>query len=289
MSQAENRVLVGNPPDPPPNGSGQRGPTTADAPRRSLVKRMLWRDTAEGREPLSALTATLGVAATLIVAVFAALGVSGDLLARMVRNDPTGSRNVLVLAIVAVVGMAVVTAVQHLPNALVVAPVLLLGYALVQAADVATASQDSRDQPAVSLSLARPASGGLAVTAKATGSGLRAKDLLFLRVTTLAGLANPGELRQATEVECRRREMHASDAARARVLLWTETGPQGTGESTTEQSVPVPAEAQYLCAWAVIVRPSDGGTATAPQNVAVLDVRGLAVSPATPTASASPD
>jgi hypothetical protein len=295
MSQGE-ETLVFTAQSGPPNGAGER--TVPAAPpeaggnggggsrKHPFWKRWFRADPAQGKESLAGLGAVLGVAATLIAGVFAALGVSGNLLARMVRNNPGASRNVLIAAIVAVVLIAVVTAVRQIPNAWIVVPIAGLGLALGFAADVAADSQGSRDQPAVSLSLGRLESGGLEVTAKATGSGLRPYERMLLRLTTIAGLGSPGELRQASDAECRRMQMHASDPARARVLLWTETGPNETGGSAVEQKAPVPAEAQYLCAWVVVAPRFDRDgilTPATPQNIALVDVRGLGGTASTPS------
>jgi hypothetical protein len=66
------------------------------------------------------------------------------------------------------------------------------------------------------------------------------------------------ELRMVTNVECKRPELHPRDSKTARLLSWTETGPNLSGEAATEQSMPIPDNAKYVCAWAILSeRPED--------------------------------
>src|SRR6266545_5672653 len=81
----------------------------------------------------TSLGAVLGIATTTVAAVFAALGVSGNLLARMVRNDPDSIRWILFFAIIAVLVAAIVTATP-IPNWWIVVPVIGLGIVLIFAA-----------------------------------------------------------------------------------------------------------------------------------------------------------
>jgi hypothetical protein len=239
-----------------------------------------------GKTDFSGLGATLGIAATLIVAVFAALGVSGNLLARMVRNDPQASKNILWLAIAMVVFAGVITALSTRANSWLAAPVFGLGVALVLAANAAAVSQEKRENPSISLSLSRTqsGSGGLTLTAKATGSSLKSNDRLLLRVAAVIRrlavkeMAGPKanerttELRDVTNRECKRSELHPVNVKDARLLSWTETGSNVSGEATTEQTMPIPSQAQYVCAWAILSpRPADP-LGNAPEDFALVDL-----------------
>ena len=100
---------------------------------------------AADKRGFSGLGTILGIAASLIVTVFAALGVSGNLLARMVRDDPVASRNILVLGIVMVVVAAVITAIPRVRNDWVVVPVIGLAVVLSLAAHAAAVRQNKRE------------------------------------------------------------------------------------------------------------------------------------------------
>lgn len=234
------------------------------------------------RRGFSGLGTILGIAATLIVAVFAALGVSGNLLARMVRDDPEASRNILVLGIAMVVVAAVITAIPKVHNNWVAVPVIGLAVVLSMAAHAAAVSQNKRENPSISLTVAPTQSGGLSLTAKATGSSLKSNDRLLLRVTAITrrlGVTPYGagttELRTVTDQECKRGELHPLDIRTARLLSWTETGSNVSGEAATEQTMPVPSTAQYVCAWAILSPLPTEAREDAPEDVALVDLAGL--------------
>jgi len=234
------------------------------------------------RRGFSGLGTILGIAGTLIVTVFAALGVSGNLLARMVRDDPQASRNILVLGIGMVVVAAVITAIPKVANGWVVVPVIGLAVVLSLAAHAAAVSQGKRENPSISLTLAPTQSGGLSLTAKATGSSLKSNDRLLLRVTAITrrlevepSASGATELRTVTDEECKRAELHPLDTRNARLLSWTETGSNVSGEAATEQTMPVPPTAQYVCAWTILsARPTEAPE-DAPEDLALVDLADL--------------
>jgi hypothetical protein len=230
----------------------------------------------------SGLGTILGIAASLIVTVFAALGVSGNLLARMVRDDPVASRNILVLGIVMVVVAAVITAIPRVRNDWVVVPVIGLAVVLSLAAHAAAVSQNKRENPSISLTVSPTPSGGLSLTAKATGSSLKSNDRLLLRVTAITRrlAVTPSstaatELRTVTDQECKRGELHPYNPRNARLLSWTETGSNVTGEAATEQTMPVPPTAQYVCAWTILSALPTEAREDAPEDLALVDLAGL--------------
>jgi hypothetical protein len=230
----------------------------------------------------SGLGTILGIAATLIVTVFAALGVSGNLLARMVRDDPGASRNILILGIAMVVVAAVITAIPKVGNGWVVVPVIGLAAVLSMAAHAAAVSQNKRENPSISLTLAPTPSGGLSLTAKATGSSLKSNDRLLLRVTAITrrldvtpSYSGESELRTVTNQECKQPKLHPRDTRNARLLSWTETGSNVSGEAATEQTMPVPPNAQYVCAWTILSPLPTQAAEDAPEDFALVDLAGL--------------
>ena len=229
----------------------------------------------------------LAIAATLIAGIFAALGVSGSLLARMVRNDAYSARNVLLLAIVGVVTLAVVAAFRA-KIWLFILPLLLLGVSLWLAASVAAESQRQRENPSISLTVSHPSSGPMTLTAKATGSSLRSSERMLLRVayilrslsiTEIQDSSDPGyvttELRERTNQECKRAALHPFDAKTARLLSWTETGPNASGEATIEQTLPLPPHATYVCAWVSLSERIDRSGPIIADDIAIVDVEAM--------------
>jgi hypothetical protein len=245
----------------------------------------------------TSLGAVLGIATTLVVAVFAALGVSGNLLARMVRNHPTASSHILVWAIAAVVLIAAITAIPQLPNWLVILPVAMLGVVLCRAAFTAADSQRERENPSISLTLSQTESKGLMLTAKATASSLGSQERMLLRVAVITRplsvklreipntnpVAVTTELRDVTNQECKRPQLNPYRFTRARVLSWTETGANASGEATAEQAMPLPDNARYVCAWVIMSeRPEDvhrrqeaPDEFNVPENIALVDLKGV--------------
>jgi hypothetical protein len=216
----------------------------------------------------SSLGAVLGIATTLVVGVFAALGVSGNLLARMVRNDPKSSSTILIGAIMAVVLLAIVAAFHAVPNWFAVVPVIVLGITLAAAARTGAESLGKRENPSVLLNVSQMPSEGLTLTVKATGSSLGRGDRMLVRVAAITrplsvkeswyGDQWTTELKMVTNEECKRPELHPRDIKTARLLSWTETGPNISGDAATEQTMPIPDNAKYVCAWAILSeRPED--------------------------------
>jgi hypothetical protein len=237
----------------------------------------------------SSLSTILGIAATLIVAVFAALGVSGNLLARMVRDDPYASRDILLWGIGMVAIAALIAAIPKLPNWLIVVPVAGLGIVLGFAAHAAAVSQDRRENPTIALSLSHAQSGGLTLTVKATGSSLKSNDRLLLRVTALTqrpaleelpgSTANDktSELEIVSNQECKRPELHPLNANSARLLSWTETGANLSGDAAVEQTLSIPPKAQYVCAWAILSARPPQPREDAPEDFALIDLEDMRV------------
>jgi hypothetical protein len=237
----------------------------------------------------TSLGAVLGIATTTVVAVFAALGVSGNLLARMVRNDPSSASWILSLAIIAVLLAAIVTALPAVRNELIVVPIVGLGIVLIFAALEGAHSQGKRENPSISLSLTKSQAGNLTLTAKATGSSLRSDDRMLLRVAAiirplstkeLPGLSTADrttELRNVTNQECKHPELHPLSSKNARMLSWTETGANASGEATTEQTVPVPSNAKYVCAWSILSALPTDPRENAPENFALIDLTDMRI------------
>lgn len=224
--------------------------------------------------------------------MFAALGVSGDLLPRMVRNHPGTSLLVLIVAILAIIGAAAITSRSANPSRYLIYPVVMLGLALIGAAAVAAHSQTIREVPSVTLSLARTEDGGLMVTSKASASSLRSDERMLTRVVALfrplATVERPrkdarhsgkttSELQDVAYQQCKLPRLYLADPSTARLLSWTETGPSATGASVSENSMPVPPAARYICAYVILSDdPDPSGQPKQPiANFALVDLTDL--------------
>jgi hypothetical protein len=228
----------------------------------------------------------LAIAATLIVGVFAALGVSGNLLARMVRNDANMSRNVLLLAVGAAVLLAIFAAISKVPSWAYIVPVLILGSSLGLSAHLAATSQRMRENPSVSLNVSQPSSGSMTITAKATGSSLRSSERMLMRIAYITRSLSTSEFRNSTEPrdtttelrertnqECKRPALHPADPKTARLLSWTETGPNASGEASIEQTMPLPPHAIYVCAWVTLTERIDLPVIS--DDIAIIDLEAI--------------
>jgi hypothetical protein len=190
----------------------------------------------------------------LVIGVLASLGVAGNLLARMVRNDPDSSANLLGLVIILVSALLISFLVgKHLPSWVPAVPVLGLALALVLTAQLGARSQGTREIPSVSLSVTKSGQGALTLTAKASSTSLHSDDRMLLRIVGLTKrFSTDEELVNAVDSECRWGSLIRLDPRISNVMAWTETAPNASGEAAVEQEIPVPSDLQNVCAFAVL-------------------------------------
>lgn len=226
----------------PSNGNGQEG---------------------KGGDDSGALKDGLGLAAILIVGVLAAVGVSGDFLPRLVRNDGQSISLLLMIAI-GITGIAIVWPLLKKRSFFKILVVLALTVVLIITASIGRLSQEQREEPGVAIGVAASSPGNLIVTARATASGLRSNEHMLLRIVgiELAALEldadgkvleNPlsdGKvLKNSLSDQCQ-----SGDFPNATMILsWSETGPNTKGEAATDVSVRSKADQfGFYCAYAAL-------------------------------------
>lgn len=187
----------------------------------------------------------LGVAAALVIGVLAALGVSGDLLARMVRNSPDDvARPLTVMLVVGgLIGCFAIVRTKAATSVKVIGIVatFVVVCSLVKVADVAKASQEKRERPSVHLELTRDDKGNLSLTGGASATSLKSNENLLLQVIQLdEPVATYAELRgvctDAVNVLQPGTDAYGGD--NIRVLSWAEVGPDSKGAAMTQMAVP---------------------------------------------------
>ncbi|MCD2443709.1 hypothetical protein LQ757_15620 [Agromyces sp. SYSU K20354] len=202
----------------------------------------------------------------LLIAVLAGLGIQGDLLARLIRNDPV----VFAWAVVAtLVGGAAAAIVLLWPKAPAARWVLALSAAVALvgvcwAVIVGTASLSVREKPSLDLSVVAKDANTVTVTADAAASSMRAKETLLLRLIAFTDSASKhprvSEAKQA-ELKC------LADTAQSLnyvLLYWGDTGVTVAGVASTQWKADVEingayGEIRYICAKAVISEREEPG------------------------------
>jgi hypothetical protein len=226
---------------------------------------------ADDRLSPSTIGTVMAAAGTLVVGVLAALGISGNLLTRMVRHYPVLAAGMLTAVIILISLLLVLTVSQ---KRIQVMPIALLAAALVFAAVLGAKSQTDRENPSVSLSITKSEKGAISVTAKATGAALRSDDKMLLRMLGLTGsFKSNTELKQKASDECRWGNLLRHDPkVPQQVLAWIETGPNASGEASAETTIPVPSDLRYVCAFAILSPHGSAVKEPGPSNWALIDL-----------------
>lgn len=197
------------------------------------------------------------LAGGLVVGVLGAVGVSGDLLTRLVRNH-AWQVVVPLLVILVAGGLAAnsfARAAQHTERAKngVSALIFAVVSCLALVAIFGARSQSERELPSVELGVVRSDGGGRAISATASGTGLRSSEKLLLQVVHVAP---PGrdlaELRSICR-DARDRldnEISRKTTSDVRLLVWQEVGPAADGSASATADLPIDAGEGYYCALA---------------------------------------
>ncbi|GMA84825.1 hypothetical protein GCM10025868_00750 [Angustibacter aerolatus] len=203
-----------------------------------------------GRDPLPP---TLAAAVALVVAALAAVGVSGDLLARTVRNHPVAIAAVVVVALLAFAVPAVAASTGWAVRAAIVLVVVAACWA---AAAGARAAGSDREQPRVSLTAATTAS-ATTLTVDASANGLRSRDNMLVQVQGVTDWPADSADRDL-QVACnsdRNARWPAGATPRwpGELVLWQQAGPDAKGAVTVGSKVElVPGEQEGVCVWVVL-------------------------------------
>ncbi|TFV87806.1 hypothetical protein [Blastococcus sp. CT_GayMR16] len=187
--------------------------------------------------------------AVAVVAVLAAVGVAGDLLPRLVRNQPLWAALLVSAAVVSLFVMLIGRGPWLLVGT------LLLAAALVGVIFLGVGSLSEREIPHVTLAVtqkAEPLSTTVAVTGTATSQ--RSTETMLVQVLGFPSAVDPEVLSGA----CRgsRRTDDAGDDQFS-VLLWNESGPDQTGRSRVETTLDVPSDDFAVVCVGVFLRERD--------------------------------
>jgi len=203
----------------------------------------------------------LAGAVALVVAGLAAVGVSGDLLTRAVRNQPAMMAATVSLAVLCAAGAVVVTLVRaRRPGTAAVVGILACISAF--AVMLGAASLDVRETPVVSASVVATDT-GYDVTVTARASGLRSDDDMLVQLQALRSFPedatdylSPGNLEAACTASRLTADPNRFVTWPGPLLAWQQAGPDSRGEAETSVNVAIPRKRfAGLCAVAVYRTP----------------------------------
>ncbi|HEX8497069.1 MAG TPA: hypothetical protein VF661_07725 [Actinomycetales bacterium] len=182
-----------------------------------------------GTPPADGVPPTLTAALALVVAALAAVGVSGDLLTRTVRNHPGAIATVVVAALLAF-GVPAIALARTWAVRL---PLLVLtGAAVGGVIAGAFASARDREQPRVSVAAASTAS-ATSLTIEASANGLRSRDDMLVQVQAVERwpdeLAGSDVQRGCRTNRNQRWRPGTEPSWPGALLLWQQAGPDAKG------------------------------------------------------------
>lgn len=228
----------------------------------------------DGDLPISARVALYG-SITLALAVLAAIGIQGDVLGRLIRNQsqlfPWAIVVVLLGGALPFIGAVWKRTLLTRVGAALGAVLLLVGVSWM--VWIGADSLALRDQPVVNLTATIAADGSLRVSADASSTSLKADEKMLLDVKTVDAGASGTTLDWCRDSLVSKRV----EGAAGRSVYWGETGPSATGAA--KDSIELVLErndARYVCARAALYLSQapveDTGSMTAEQKAAA-DVR----------------
>jgi hypothetical protein len=226
-------------------------------------------------------TTTIGLGVAAIIGVFTALGIQGDLLARMLRNEPTWVTVAFVLAIVGVVvgSVGAILARGRPQNWVTFVGVALLCLGALIAVGVGVAGVGVRDQPTINIkpleitpiSATDPTPAGVLVRVTASGSFLASGDRMLLRVSGFPDGANT----QAVWNACSSTAGDYLKVEGGDVLAAGESGPSTTGTTSNTLTLRVSTKSyRYICSHAVL-SPQPGKTADERWVTTLVDLKSI--------------
>jgi hypothetical protein len=187
----------------------------------------------------------------LIIAIFAALGIEGDTLTRLLRNRSNAVAWPLIVVVLAIgVSSLFVTLSRskgpwrgrRLTIGVSVAASILL-ISICVSIWVGIQGLAERENPAVTISVDNSADPDR-ITIVATAPTLRSNEKMLLKVSAvLEAGAEPYGL-------CASPDFNSDD--KQLLMLWHETGPSREGEATSTVSLEIPTQAHAVCVLATL-------------------------------------
>lgn len=190
---------------------------------------------------------------SLLVAVLAAIGIQGDVLQRLIRNDPA----LFAWAVIAtIIGAAVPVLIVSAPGAPSLSRFIgALGATLVVggicwAVWLGAQSITDREAPSLDLTIVKVDNETVHVTAHASSTSLRTTETMLLRITAIRGdgisTTDPWELCASSA-----RMMTTTDPS-GWIVAWLETGPSTTGVADREWHADIDIKGvRYICAYTI--------------------------------------
>ncbi len=198
----------------------------------------------------------LAGAIALVVAGLAAVGVSGGLLARAVRNAPGLMAAVVSMAIL-VPGIALAVGQWRSHRRAAAVGIGALAVVSVYAVLLGAASLVLQENPSVSVSAERT-SDGYQATVDARAAGLRADGDMLVQLVGLREFPKTGSfsgadgLERACSVSRLTTPPDKAPPSRGPLLAWQQAGPDSSGDAAVSFDVAVPSDRfQGLCAAAI--------------------------------------
>ncbi len=195
-------------------------------------------------------------AIALVVAGLAAVGVSGGLLARAVRNAP-GLMTLVVSMAILIPALWLVRSNWQAGRRPVAFLLLVLSLASVYAVFLGAASLVLQETPSVSASAERT-DDGYTASVEAKAAGLRADGDMLVQFVALDDFPEDGTFPDVEKSCSNSRLTQKQDPAKPPIgtlLAWQQAGPDSNGEAVISFEVAVPADTYAgLCAAAVYQR-----------------------------------
>lgn len=218
----------------------------------------------EENDPGFELPGGIAAAVALVVAGLAAVGVSGGMLVRAVRNAPGAMAFLLAFVVLAAFAVPVLSSARkkHLGVALVLG---LIGGAAVLAIFLGAASVDDRDQPSVAVTTTTSAAGIVTVKVKATANGLRSQEDMLVQIQGISGaFPQDADAEAAMRPGCLTSRFYRPPAGTPAItypgdlLSWSQAGAGADGTASVEVSAEVASQKVRGVCVAAIYRSSSG-------------------------------
>jgi hypothetical protein len=213
----------------------------------------------DGKTPEADHSPALAAAVGLVVAGLAAVGVSGGVLVRAVRDQPALMAG-CVSAALAIGAIATMVALRRLSIALIVA---LLAVTSIFTVLVGAASLDERAQPSISLG-AVAHEGYITVTVEASTTGLRSSEDMLVQLQAISRPLPKKSPKHLSAIFNRCDVSRLNRKQRARrpgpLLAWHQIGSDSEGNAETTFSVDIErGDASGVCGYAIDGNRTNGG------------------------------
>ena len=203
----------------------------------------------------------VAAAVAIVATIFTTLGVEGDTLRRMVRNEPDSTAAAISWVIVgaAIFLLPVLWKLVPLTGRwdvivlviLYLASAVAVVYGLTRVLTVAADSLNSRDMPGLALKVTKSSTSTATIESEATAAAMRSSDKMLLRIYGV-GADYTGDLRAA----CQSGELPSVDTppAGSRLLQWGEAGPDKAGAVKISDTLVVDtSNFRHVCAYAALI------------------------------------